>query len=323
MSTTDKLKGAVMNRPQAAPKAAASVMSLLSSDKFKSQLAMTLPKSLTPERMSRIVMTELKRTPKLLDCDQVSFFAAVLQCASLGIEPGSTLGLAYLLPYGQKAQNGKPTCQLILGYRGMIELARRSGQISTIYAYCVHERDHFEYRLGLDPTIDHVPATGADPGPTIAVYAVAKLKDGGFQFEVMSRAEVEKIRKRSKAGNSGPWVTDFDEMAKKTVIRRLFKYLPVSIEAAHAAVVDERQEQEGAGMEMSDFLEGEYIEKGGEIPDIKPTKEGSSHEPALAEEPAQQEGAEKLVDPAPTQAASQGEPADPWLDSFNNAQQRP
>lgn len=323
MSTTDKLKGAVMNRPQAAPKAAASVMSLLSSDKFKSQLAMTLPKSLTPERMSRIVMTELKRTPKLLDCDQVSFFAAVLQCASLGIEPGSTLGLAYLLPYGQKAQNGKPTCQLILGYRGMIELARRSGQISTIYAYCVHELDRFEYRLGLDPTIDHVPATGADPGPTIAVYAVAKLKDGGFQFEVMSRAEVEKIRKRSKAGNSGPWVTDFDEMAKKTVIRRLFKYLPVSIEAAHAAVVDERQEQEGAGMEMSDFLEGEYIEKGGEIPDIKPTKEGSSHEPALAEEPAQQEGAEKLVDPAPTQAASQGEPADPWLDSFNNAQQRP
>jgi phage RecT family recombinase len=111
-------------------------------------------------------------------------------------------------------------CQLIIGYRGMIDLARRSGQIVSLSARTVHEKDHFTYRYGLDETVEHVPANG-ERGQLTYVYAVAKLKDGGVQFEVMSRNEIDKVRAQSKAKDSGPWVTHFEEMAKKTAIRRL------------------------------------------------------------------------------------------------------
>jgi recombination protein RecT len=184
----------------------------------------------------------------------------------MGLEPGGALGHCYLLPFGNgKAKDGRPNAQLIIGYRGMIDLARRSGQIVSICAYTVHEKDHFVWRLGLDPDIEHVPSPEADRGPMTYVYAVAKLKGGGVQFEVMSRAEVEKVRKQSKAGSSGPWVTHFDEMAKKTVIRRLFKYLPVSIEAARAVEVDERSDR-GEAVTPQDFIDVAYEDLGTEVP---------------------------------------------------------
>ena len=134
-----------------------------------------------------------------------SQMAMALQCAQLGLEPGNALGHCYLLPFGNgKAKDGRPNCQLIIGYRGMIDLARRSGQILSINAYCVHQSDDFSYELGLHPDIHHVPASVADRGPVSFVYAVAQLKGGGVQFEVMSRAEIEEVRKTSKAGQSGP-----------------------------------------------------------------------------------------------------------------------
>ncbi len=122
----------------------------------------------------------------------------------------------------------------------MIDLARRSGQIVSLNAYCVYQKDDFKYTLGLDPNIVHAPSDEADRGPVTHVYAVAKLVGGGVQFEVMSRPEIEKIRGQSKAGKSEPWVSHWEEMAKKSVIRRLFKYLPVSIDAVRAVEVDEK-----------------------------------------------------------------------------------
>ncbi len=216
-------------------------------EKLKPQLALALPKHMTADRMARIVLTDMRRVPKLMECTAPSLAGAIMAAAQLGLEPGNGLGHAYLLPFDKRAKVGgqwqtvATECQLIIGYRGMIDLARRSGQIVSLSARTVHEKDHFTYRYGLDETVEHIPADG-ERGRLTYVYAVAKLKDGGVQFEVMSRAEIEKVREKSKAGSSGPWVDHFEEMAKKTAIRRLFKYLPVSVEMARAVSMDEQAE---------------------------------------------------------------------------------
>ncbi len=280
MSTTDQLRNAVTPaKPQEAdPKKPRTVLDKIGGPNFMAQLSVALPKAMTPERLVRVVTTECRKTPALLNCNPESFLGAVLQCAQLGLEPGGALGHCYLLPFGNgKSKDGRPNAQLIIGYRGMIDLARRSGQIVSICAYTVHEKDHFVWRLGLDPDIEHVPSPEADRGPMTYVYAVAKLKGGGVQFEVMSRAEVEKVRKQSKAGSSGPWVTHFDEMAKKTVIRRLFKYLPVSIEAARAVEVDERADR-GEAVTPQDFIDVAYEDLGTEVPPEAVTVDGTTGE---------------------------------------------
>lgn len=262
MSTTNDLLGQVAPEAQKAAVAkqvkTSTVLDVIRGKGFQSQMAMALPKTMTAERLTRIVMTECRKVPDLFKCAPESFYGAVLQCASLGLEPGSALGHCYLLPY--KSKNGLQA-QLIIGYRGMIDLARRSGQIISLSAYCAYEKDEFEYRLGLEPDIRHIPSPLADRGAVIYVYAVAKLKGGGVQFEVMSRADIEAVRKQSKAKDFGPWVTHWDEMAKKTVIRRLFKYLPVSIEAVRAVEVDEKADR-GEAVSQQDFIDGEFIEKG-------------------------------------------------------------
>lgn len=244
MSTTDQLAAAVgaPSAPVAKPKTKApAIVQQVLSDQFKKQLALAVPKHLSADRMARIAATELRKTPALLNTTPASFLGAVMQSAQLGLEPGSALGQAYLVPYGNQ-------CQLILGYRGMIDLARRSGQVLSLNAYAVRDGDDFSYQLGLRPDIHHVPSpeAGRDTKPITFVYAVATLRGGGYQFEVMSRAEVEKVRSTSASykckKEKSIWGTHFEDMAKKTVIRRLFKYLPVSIEALQITNVDAKRE---------------------------------------------------------------------------------
>jgi recombination protein RecT len=213
-------------------KAPATIQGLLTDPKFKAQMALAMPKHMTADRLARIALTEIRKTPALAQCNQASFLGAIMQCAQLGLELGGALGHAYLLPYGQ-------TATFILGYRGMIDLARRSGQMVSLTANVVYENDDFKYQLGLHPDVHHIPAE-TERGAMTHVYAVANLKGGGVQFEVMSKYDVDKIRAGSKAGKSGPWVSYYEEMAKKTVIRRLFKYLPVSIEMSRAVGLDEQ-----------------------------------------------------------------------------------
>ena len=244
-------------------------------EKMKPQMALALPKHINAERMARIVLTEIRRVPKLANCGRDSLLGAVMTCSQLGLEPGNGLGHAYLLPF-EKRQKVNGTwqtvgidCQLIIGYRGMIDLSRRSGQIVSLSARSVMKNDVFNYRYGLDETIEHIPSDG-ERGELSHVYAVAKLKDGGVQFEVMSRAEVEKVRAQSKAKDSGPWVSHFEEMAKKTAIRRLFKYLPVSIEMQRAITLDEQGEagitQEHNVIDMDTTYDaGESHDKGPEV----------------------------------------------------------
>ncbi len=191
--------------------------------KMQSEIKAALPsQGCTVERFTRVVLTAVRTTPKLLECDPISLLAAVMQAAQLGLEPGGALGHCYFVPYAGKVQ-------FQLGYRGMIELARRSGNIQSICAQVVHENDLFEYEYGLHENLRHVPAKGERGKPT-HYYAYAMLKDGGHQFEVMTAGDVEKIRQRSKAKDSGPWITDYEEMGRKTPTRKLFKYLPVRVE---------------------------------------------------------------------------------------------
>lgn len=209
-------------------------------DKAKPQIKLALPKHLNPDRMLRIAMTSVQRTPQLLDCDPTSLIAAVIQSAQLGLEPDGALGHAYLIPFGK-------TATLIPGYRGLVDLARRSGQLSTISAHVVYEKDAFRYTYGLDEKLVHEPYDGdEDPGKMTHAYAVAKLKDGGIQFTVMSRREIMAIKNGSPGAkkSDSPWnhKDREPEMWKKTAIRRLAKLLPMSIEMAQAIRLDEQAE---------------------------------------------------------------------------------
>ncbi|CAI1208308.1 P33 [Serratia entomophila] len=263
--STNALKAAATGKTavQAHAEKPTTLAGLLADPKIKAQMALALPRHMTADRLARIATTEIRKVPKLGSCDQASFLGAIMQCAQLGLEPGGALGHAYLLPFDKRQKvNGRwetvsTEAQLIIGYRGMIDLARRSGQILSISARTVHVNDKFSYAYGLQETLEHVPSETGDRGELTHVYSVARLRDGGVQFEVMSRADVEKVRATSKAGGNGPWVDHFDEMAKKTVIRRLFKYLPVSIEMQRAVVIDEKAEA-GVSQDNSSVITGEY-----------------------------------------------------------------
>jgi recombination protein RecT len=207
------------------------------------EIALALPQHVTPERLLRIALSEVRRNPKLGKCSAPSLLGAIFTCAQLGLEPGGALGHCYLIPYGNE-------CQFQIGYKGMIELARRSGQILSLSARAVYENDRFSYDYGLNEDLQHRPAIG-HRGELTYAYAVAKLKDGGVQFEVMDRAELEEVRDGSQGyqnarkynSSDTPWISSFDEMCRKTVIRRLFKYLPVSVEVTKAASLDEHADR--------------------------------------------------------------------------------
>ncbi|MGH0678648.1 recombination protein RecT [Bacillus luti] len=225
--------------------------------KMAPRFAEVLPKHMSMERMSRIALTTIRTNPKLLECEVPSLMGAVMQAVQLGLEPG-LLGHCYLLPFKNKKQN-KMEVQFIIGYKGMIDLARRSGHIQSIYAHAVYENDEFEYELGLHPQLKHKPSFG-ERGEFIGAYAVAHFKDGGHQMEFMPKSEIEKRRQRSAAANSSysPWASDYDEMAKKTVVRYMFKYLPISIEVQSQAQHDEVVRKDIT--EEPEFIEADPIE---------------------------------------------------------------
>lgn len=211
-------------------------------DKLKPQLAMALPKHVDVSRMIRICVTTLQRNPDLLACTQESVLGCLFQCAQLGLEPDGLLGHAYLIPFNE-TKNNRKICTLIVGYKGLLKLARQSNEIQSISARVVYSKDEFEYEFGLEDKLIHRPTHDEDPGEMTYAYAIFRYKGGGYHFDVMSKLEVDGIRKRSKTGNNGPWVTDYDEMAKKTVLRRASKMAPASIEdLSRAIAIDSRSE---------------------------------------------------------------------------------
>lgn len=200
------------------------------------QLAHALPKHLSAERFCRVALTQLTRTPKLAECDQASFFQALFTLSQFGLEPDGRR--AHLIPF-ENRKRGCVECQLIIDYKGLVEIAMRTGLISNIHADIVCDNDEFEYDIGQIKR--HKIDFKKPRGKQYAVYAICRFKNGSEKCDVMTLEEVAAIRARSKARDNGPWVTDFSEMSKKTVFRRLSKWLPFSDEIRTALTSDDDQ----------------------------------------------------------------------------------
>jgi recombination protein RecT len=219
-------------------------------DKSKQHIAMALPKHLTAERMIRVAIAAYMQTPKLQECSPLSIVHCVVQSSQLGLELTGPLGEAYMVPYYNKDTRQREA-QFQVGYRGFLSLAYRSGKVRTFCARVAYTNDVFRYTLGTDPKIHHVPAEG-DQGDVRYFYSVLMLKGGGVDFEVMSKAAVDahrmKYSKQREDGAFNPWNTAYEEMGKKTLIRKLAKRAPMSVELVTAAVQDEYVE---AGVPLS------------------------------------------------------------------------
>lgn len=232
MATT---KGGLAAAKKAAPAASPmkNMQDLILS--MKGQIEAALPSVITGERFARMVLTAMSNTPQLASCTPKSFLGAMMQAAQLGLEPNTPLGEAYLIPF---RNHGTLECQFQVGYKGMISLAHRSGLY--VQAHEVHENDDFEVEYGLDPKLLHKPVF-KNRGTVVAYYGVWKDKEGNFGFEVMSREDVEAhARKYSQSYGKGfsPWKTNFDEMAKKTVIKKALKYAPLTTEFVRGVTAD-------------------------------------------------------------------------------------
>lgn len=218
------------------------------------QFATALPKHINTDRFVRIAITTIRQNPKLAQCSQESLLGALMVSAQLGLEPG-TLGQCYLIPYGRE-------CQFQIGYKGMIELLRRSGQLKDIYAYSVYENDDFEITYGLDRNLIHKPNL-ENKGNFLGCYCVAILKDGAKAFEYMTKEEIETHAKKfSKTFGNGPWKTDFEAMAHKTVVKKMLKWLPLSVEFLENIEKDDKSFKVADTKNAEDI---EIIENNGDI----------------------------------------------------------
>lgn len=223
----------------------------------KKEIAAALPRHISIDRMVTIAQTAATTTPQLLECYTPSLFGAMIKCTQLGLEPNNALGQAYLIPFKNKKAK-RTDCQLIIGYRGMLELARRSGNVLSFTAGHVCQEDEFEWEFGLNETLRHKPAAG-DRGPLTHFYSYAKLKGEGYQFLVWTHDDMIKHMKTQtqSRGEYGPWKDNYIQMGEKTMARMLFKWLPVSIEMADAAALDARAEV-GGEQGLEDVLSGDY-----------------------------------------------------------------
>lgn len=227
------------------------------------QIQSVIPEHMNPKRMLRIAVNAINTTPTLAECSVESLVGAVVQSSIMGLEPNTPLGQAYLVPFWNNKKKCKEV-QFIPGYRGLIDLARRSGHIESITAHVIYSEDEFEFEFGLDERLVHRPAWNKNRGDMIGAYAIAKFKDGGHAMEILDRAAIEAIRDQSqgyqasqKYNFDSPWTSNFDEMARKTVVRRLAKYLPMSIEMQDAVALDNTANA-AAPQELDKVLEGDF-----------------------------------------------------------------
>jgi recombination protein RecT len=230
---------------------------------MEGEIKKALPSVITPERFTRMVLSAISVNPKLAQCTPSSFLGAMMSAAQLGLEPNTPLGQAYLIPYKNR---GVDEVQFQLGYKGLIDLAYRSGEVELVQAHIVYENDDFTLEYGLEPKLVHKPAD-RDRGEPIKVYAMFKTKTGGYGFDVMSMDDVRRhAEKYSQAYKSGfsPWKTNFEEMAKKTVLKRVLKYAPLKSDFVRAVVQDESIKNEISedmySVQNENIYEAEYTE---------------------------------------------------------------
>lgn len=228
MSTTENTPAVVTAQPLATtPKKPTTVREWLSDPSFQDQIAKALPKHMSADRMARIALTALTRTPKLAECTPASVCKCLLDLSAMGLEPDGRR--AHLIPFGRE-------CTLVVGYQGKAELAMRSGMVANIHADVVCENDFFEADTG---RVRHRVNYKEPRGKPYAAYCMVRFKDDTEKAEVLALDEIETIRKKSRAGNSGPWTESWNEMAKKTAAHRVFKWVPLSPEIRDAFESDE------------------------------------------------------------------------------------
>lgn len=270
MASPQDIKNQLAEKVQAPVQQGGTFQSQLA-NQFKNQfkaIQSIVPKHVTPERLVRIGMTATSRNPKLFECTPESIVGAVVNCGVLGVEP-NLLGHAYIVPFWNNS-NKRMEAQFQLGYKGLIDLARRTGQLTNVYAHEVFEGDEFSYSYGLEKNLIHVPSGEEDESKITHFYAVYKMKDGSYDFIVMSRQQVEKHRdkftKSQKDGKVfGPWKDHFAEMAKKTVLIRLLKTAPISIEQQETQMIMEGLQRDNSISQVQHneaigdaFIQSEY-----------------------------------------------------------------
>lgn len=307
----------------------ASVKELLHNNAAKGQLAQVAASHMNPERMMRLMANAVRTTPKLAECDPMSLLGGLMTCAGLGLEPNTVLGHAYLIPF--KNNRKKVTeVQLVLGYKGLIDLARRSGHITSIAAHVHYDDDElWEYEEGTEARLRHVP--GAQEGKKLHAYAIAKFKDGGHAYAVLPWSKVMSIRDNSQGWKtavrynktaSSPWATHEDAMARKTAIRALANYLPLSVEMKDAISLDGAKQDYAsfamdptAPLEMQDdgeTIEGEAVEQE-DAPKADPKKESKPEpkpEPTKTAKPDEITEKPKADHEAPEQKQEKQGPSD-------------
>lgn len=204
------------------------------------EIQKVLPSVISPQQFLRLTLNAIQSTPHLMECTMPSFYGAVMQCAQLGLKPNVN-GEAYLIPFKNNKKGGVYECQFIVGYKGLMLLARRSGEVANIDAQTVYENDEFELSYGFDPMLVHKPYLKGDRGKPVGFYATVMLKDGGKSAHYMTVEDAQKYGKRySKAYNNSPWMTDFEAMAKKSCLRQVLKYAPMSTDVDGAIRADEK-----------------------------------------------------------------------------------
>ena len=265
-TNTNQLKEELAGRAEVAKTTGKLTKSMGIADLIKAmepQIKKALPEVITVERFTRMALSALNTTPKLKECTQMSFLAALMNAAQLGLEPNTPLGQAYLIPYNNK---GSLECQFQIGYKGLLDLAYRNPKMQIVSAQAVYENDEFVYELGLNPRLIHKPAL-KDRGELKLFYGLFKLANGGYGFEVMSKTDMDQYAKEySKSFDSAysPWTTHYESMAKKTIIKQALKYAPLQTDVRRILTTDETIKND-ISMDMTEITdetiwESEYKE---------------------------------------------------------------
>jgi recombination protein RecT len=216
--------------------------------RYKDRFAAILPRTITVQELMQLGLVAMGRDSKLLACTPQSIIRALIVAGRLGLDPTGIGGQAWIVPY-------KQTATLLVGYKGLLDLARRTGIVVGVEAHVVHERDTFRFHYGSEPDVHHEPVVTGEPGPMLGAYAILRLRgDAVPMMEYMTKAEIDKIRTRSRAGAEGPWVTDYEQMARKTTLRRILNYAPSSTELRLVMAAEDRFEEQGGNADMSDLV---------------------------------------------------------------------
>lgn len=238
------------------------------------EFANALPSHIKPEKFQRVVMTVVQQQPDLLNADRATLLAACTKCAADGLIPDGREAALVIFNTKQKidgAERWVKAVQYMPMLGGILKRARNSGEIAGIIVNVVHQADEFVQRPDdFDHPLEHrPPKLGTDRGKAIGAYALVKLKDGTVMHEVMDLNEINKVRSVSRSSDKGPWVQWWDQMARKTVFRRLSKYLPMDAEADELM---RRDDEIGVPTQAPATIEGEVEEPLSQISAPAPSK---------------------------------------------------